>query len=150
MVTKCLGRKLAWCNRTNQAYDCSFEQYSLYPRALADEYDNPHKSSKSTWTDKLCSRYLSALPTVFTSTLPQGWVPQTVVLDAMFLINNTPLRRHRNITDYTQFIFSRFVIEHYKAGVHDVHLTFDKPDSQIFNPKMFEQGRRDTNTKSTP
>lgn len=33
-VTKRLRQRLAWCNRTGQRYDPSFEQYSTYPRAI--------------------------------------------------------------------------------------------------------------------
>ena len=52
-ILMCLRKRLAWCNRTGMSYDSSKEQYSLYPRALADENGMPHKSAKSTWTDKL-------------------------------------------------------------------------------------------------
>ena len=48
LVAKCPRRQLAWCNQTNQPFDLSLEQYSIYPRALADEYGNPHKESKCT------------------------------------------------------------------------------------------------------
>ena len=33
-VTNCL---LSWCNRTGQGYDSTQEQYSIFPRAIADE-----------------------------------------------------------------------------------------------------------------
>ena len=33
--------------------------------------------------------------------------------------------------------------------MQDVHFLFDMPNQQAFNPKMFEQGRRDINTKAT-
>ena len=52
-VIKCLRRQLAWCNHTKSTYDSSEEQYSVLPRALADENGNPHKASKSNWSDKL-------------------------------------------------------------------------------------------------
>ena len=41
-VSKCLRRCLAFCNCTSQSYDSSQEQYSLYPRALADEEGFTH------------------------------------------------------------------------------------------------------------
>ncbi len=128
-VTKCLRRRLAWCNRTNLPYDATYEQYSLLPRALADQDGNPHKSSKSTWTDKLERRYQSAQPSVITSHLPQGWSPQITILDAMFLINTKPLRRTKTLSDYAQLLFNRFVLEHFKAGAREVHLLFDKPNT---------------------
>ena len=52
-VIKCLRRRLAWCNHTKLTYDSSEEQYSVLSRALADENGNPHKASKSNWSDKL-------------------------------------------------------------------------------------------------
>ena len=52
VVAKCLRRRLAWCDRTGQRYDPSFEQYSKFPRALADEFGNPHKAPKNKWTEK--------------------------------------------------------------------------------------------------
>ena len=52
-VIKCLRRRLAWCNQSNVKYDTSEEQYSILPRAIADEDGNPHKANKSNWTDKL-------------------------------------------------------------------------------------------------
>lgn len=88
-VIKCLRRRLAWCNHGNLQCDVSEEQYSVFPRALADENGNPHKSSKSNWSDKLTSRYESADPPVFISYLP--FIPQVVIIDAMFMLNTRPL-----------------------------------------------------------
>lgn len=47
-VIKCLRRRLAWCNHTKSTYDSSEEQYSVLPRALADENGNPTKQAKAT------------------------------------------------------------------------------------------------------
>ena len=75
-----MRRRLAWCNHTGMPYDPSEEQYSILPRALADEDGNPHKASKSIWTDKLESRYQKAVPFVFTKILPL--CPNVVIIDA--------------------------------------------------------------------
>jgi len=107
-VIKCLRRRLAWCNHNNTDFNVSNEQYSLLPRAIADEDGNPHKSNKSSWTDKLSSRYSLANPQVFTSQLP--FVPQVVIIDAMFLINMRPLRQTKTITDYTKLLFNQFIL----------------------------------------
>ena len=45
-VIKCLQRRLAWCNRTGRSFDAEQEQYSLYPRALADENGVPHSEDE--------------------------------------------------------------------------------------------------------
>ena len=89
-ITKCLRRRLAWCNSTGRSYDLSQEQYSLLPRALADCDGNPNKGSKAAWTKKLSDRY-SSVP-VLTEQLPEGWTPDAVMVDAMFTINTTPLK----------------------------------------------------------
>ena len=73
-VIKCLRRRLAWCNQSNVTYDSSEEQYSILPRAIADEDGNPHKANKSNWTDKLQNRYQSTEPPVFVNVIP--WLPQ--------------------------------------------------------------------------
>lgn len=142
-MTKCLRRRLAWCNKTHEPIDLSAEQYSVYPRALADEHSNPHKASKSPWTDKIRSRYQSMTPPVILPYLPTGWVPQTVIIDAMFLVNTTPLRRTKNISDYSRLLFNRYALDHYKTGAQEIHFIFDMPNKQSFNPKLFEQEHRD-------
>ena len=147
VVSKCLRRRLAWCNKTHLPYDLSTEQYSIYPRALADEHGIPHKSSKSTWTDKIQSRYNQASDPVLLSSLPLNWIPEAVLIDAMFLINTTPLRRTTSITQYSHLLFNRFALDHFKSGTREVHFVFDTP-SKSFNPKIFEQSRRDAKTKS--
>lgn len=74
VVMTCLKRRLAWCNRTGLKYDVSKEQYSPYPRALSEEKGIAHKASKSTWTEKLKSRYSSCQTEVSRNKLPPGWI----------------------------------------------------------------------------
>lgn len=93
-VTKCLRRRLAWCNATGQRYDPGLEQYSVYPRALSDCKGNPSKGVKSTWTAKLREYYPSAFGE------RRSWTPDTVVIDAMFLLNTTPRRQSKTIGSY--------------------------------------------------
>ena len=145
-VIKCLRRKLAWSNHGNIQYDESDEQYSVLPRAIADEDGNPHKSSKSNWSDKLATRYGSSDPPVFTSHLP--FVPQVAIIDAMFMLNTRPLRQTKTLSDYTKFLFNQFALQHYKTGVNEVHLIFDKPGRQQFNPKQFEHHKRSLQHKT--
>ena len=54
---------------------------SLKPtrKKLADQNGIPHKSSKSTWTEKLESRYKTAVPNVVSNHLPEGWTPQAAM-----------------------------------------------------------------------
>ena len=60
----------------------------------------------------------------------------------MFPLNTRPLRQTKTISDYTKLLFNQFVLQHYKIGVGEVHLIFDKPGRQQFNPKQFEHHKR--------
>ena len=147
---KCLRQRLTWCNRTGQSYDSNKEQYSVYPRALCDETGSPHKGTKANWTDKLKRRYQSSDPQVIMHCLPNGWVPEAVIFDGMFLIQCAPLRKTSTITQYAELLFNRFFSHHFKTGAVEVHLVFDSPNVQLFNRKQFERTRRDnTHTEST-
>ena len=139
-VIKCLQHRLAWCNHTGQCFSAEQEQYSLYPRALSGI---PHKSLKSQWTEKLEVRYKTSLPLVFSNTIINEWVPQTVIIDAMFIINTKLLRNTNTVSQYTKLLFGRFIKEHFNCGVHEVHVIFDKPCTSQFNSKQFEQSRCD-------
>ena len=77
---------------------------------------------------------------VFMNTFTQ--VPNAVVIHAMFLINTKQLRRTKSFVDYAILLFNRFVSEHFKAGVNEVHIVFDTPNTQAFNPKQFEHSKR--------
>ena len=145
-VLQCLRRKLAWCKHNAQPDAFNNDQYSLLPRAIADEEGYPQKGTKSHWTDKLQNRYKLAKPTVFMNFLL--WMPQVVLIDAMFLINTRPLRRTKTILEYTILLFNQVVVQYFKAGANEVHLIFDKPGRQKFNPKVFEHHKRYDKTKS--
>ena len=70
-------------------------------------------------------------------------MPEVVILEGMFLINTSPLKRMKTVNDYTSLLFSRFILPHFHKGVTEVHLLFDNPRNQPFNPKCSEQERRD-------
>ena len=144
-VNKLLCRRLEWYRVTGVSYDPSEDQCSVYPRALSDCSGKPHTGNKSAWTDKLRMRYNEEV--VVTTVLPNGWVPQVVVIDSMFTLHTKPLR-NMTITDYANFIFNRFVLPHYRAGTLEVHLIFDKEVRQLFDPKAFERDKRDQSGQS--
>ena len=150
-VNKCLRQRLAWCNRTGQTYDVNKEQYSMYPRAIADENGHPVKGVKSVWKDKLKKRYPGPTARVVSNVLPSEWNADAVILDAMFFINCKPLRNTETMMNYSIFLFNRFLLPHFQAQVNEVHLLFDAPsDGLLFNPKLYEQSRRDKGKGSTP
>ena len=146
---KCLRQRLAWCNRTGQSYNTTSEQYSIYPRAICDETGIPQRGAKANWTDKLSKRYSLANPPVVFNTLPTGWVPEAVIIDGMFLIQCAPLRQTSTISRYAELLFNRFTLHHFKSGAIEVHLIFDSPSMQPFNPKNYERTRRDSAHTST-
>ena len=148
-TVKCLRQRLAWCNRTGQSYNVTNEQYSIYPRALCDVTGNPQRGTKSNWTDKLGKRYSHANPPVISNTLPSGWVPEAVIIDGMFLLQCAPLRQTSTISRYAELLFNRFILTHFKTGAIEVHLLFDSPSIQAFNPKSHERTRRDSTRTSS-
>ena len=144
-VIQCLQRKLAWCKHNIQP-DNFDEQFSIYPRALADEHGFPHKESKSTWTDKLQSWYQIAEPTVSSNRLL--WTLDVVLIDAMFLINVRSLQRTKTISEYTSFIINQMAVLYYQAGTSEIHLFFVKSGRWPFIPKWFEHLRHYSNDDS--
>ena len=71
------------------------------------------------------------------------WTADATIIDGMFIINCKPLRTSKSIAEYSLFLFRRFLLPHFQSQVKEIHLLFDTPNSNIFNPKMFEQKRRD-------
>ena len=89
---------------------------------------------------QFCKRLLQQCGDVILSRFPGLWVPDTVLLEGMFLINTAPLVTHAIMRDYTVFLVKRFIAK----GVKEVHIVYDRPVSNLLTPKAFEQGRRDT------
>ena len=116
---------------------------------IADEAGSPQRGAKANWTDKLGKRYSLANPPVIFNTLPSGWVPEAVIIDGMFLIQCAPLRQTSTISRYAELLFNRFILHHFKIGSVEVHLIFDSPSMQAFNPKSHERTRRDSAHTST-
>jgi hypothetical protein len=67
------------------------------------------------------------------------WRPDAVIIDAMFLINVTPLRQHKYFKQYADLIFKQFILPYYQLGSKEVHLLFDYPNRLSFNPKCHEE-----------
>ena len=61
------------------------------PRALADNEAIPHKGTKSSITKFFSAKYGEK---VIMPSFPSGWVPDSVILEEMFIINTTLLRIH--------------------------------------------------------
>ena len=114
------------------------EQYIELPRAICTPDGVPHKGQKSYTTTYLEKRYSNIV-----NKFPGGWVPDSVILEGMFLINTTPLASHSAMKEYVMFLFKRFIHPHLSAGAKEVHVIFDNPGRQPCSPKAVEQSRRD-------
>ena len=137
-VQKCIRRKISHANRSKTSVDTVAEQYIELPRALCDTNGVLNKGQKSVATKFYETRYNSEQD-IFTSTLP--WCPDTVIMEGMFLINTTPLHSHKTMAHYATFLMKRFIINHFRKGVAEVHLLFDNPGEQQ-TPKKFESMAR--------
>ena len=71
-----------------------------------------------------------------------------VIIDAMFMINTSPLKHIKSITEYGALLLKVFVLPHFHNHSTEVHICFDNPKQQQFNPKECEQQRRDQACKS--
>ena len=117
------------------------------PRALMDSNGLPYRGTKSSTTTYLERRYTN--PPVIINTLPPGWIPNSVILEGMFLIQMSPLPTMSCMEEYVKLLLSRYVRPHFNTGVIEVHVVFDVPGMQPESPKEIEQLRRDRSTQET-
>ena len=87
LVSRCLRR---WSAQTGSVLKHQGEQYLELPRAICTPHGVPHKGPKSYATKYIEKRYCNLIGSMF----PGGWVPDSVVLEGMFLINTAPLVTH--------------------------------------------------------
>ncbi len=141
-VQKCMRRKIAYANKIGKNPDIIGQQYIEYPRAICTTDGLPVKGQKSIATNFFQARYKNT--TLISHTLPTNWIPDSVILEGMFLIHTKPLHSNKVMKDYGNFIMRRFIVPYLKKGSQEIHLHFDDPGRQTENPKKFEQLRRDT------
>ena len=142
-ITMCTKRTIAWANQHQTATECIGVQFIEQPRALVDVNNKPTKGRKSFITQNLAARYT----TIINNSLPDQWITELVVLDGMFLIHVKPFGRNTNFAEYVRLLLRRFVQLHFKQGTREVHVLFDKPPQSNFNPKQWEQEKRDDGQK---
>ncbi len=121
---------------------------SPIPRAMVDANGLPYKSTKSSTTSYIQTRYKNMQ--VVTNTFPPGWVPDVVILEGMFLVQTSPIPTLATMQEYVQFLITKFVRPHFSAGVSEVHVVFDSPGSLPETPKEIEQARRDQSSTKAP
>ena len=140
---ECWKKRVAYATSTGTQLETAYEQCIELPRAIATSDGNPTKGTKSNTTKAFEKRYENATPQIVTTALPIGWVPDTTIVEGMFLINITPWSAHKNIGDYAEFLLKQHIIPHFRNGSNEVHLLFDDPECQVQSPKYFERQRRD-------
>ena len=149
LILTAMKRKIQYSNKTGKPIERPGEQLSQLPLAICDHDGNPLKGQKSYMTTSFESRYKASSQPVLISQLPYNWTPDCILVDAMFIINTTPLGSHKTFDDYAKFLLRRHVISQFYKGSVEVHLIFDNPGRLPNTPKYFEQTRRDK-TREVP
>ena len=78
LVNRCIRRTLAWNAKHGTSSESDSSWYLELPRAISVPHGNPHKGQKS---------YTTKSVPLLTNKLPDGWIPDNVVIEGMFLIN---------------------------------------------------------------
>ena len=112
-----------------------------------DKNGLPYKGTKNSTTSYFERRYTNS--TVVVNNLPAGWIPHSVILEGMFLIQLFPLPSMNCMEDYVKLLLSRYVRPHFRAGVIEVHVVFDATGLLPESPKEIEQLRRDSEQEAS-
>ena len=121
------------------AVSTSFQQCVELPRAIAIVEGKLVKGSKSYTTKVIEKRYEDVTASVVSNSLKQEWIPDTVVLEGMFLIHITPWSIHKNLGDYADFLIKQHILPHFQNMSREVHLLFDNTECQQLSPQYFER-----------
>lgn len=108
------------------------EQYIELPHAIFTPDGVPHKGQKCYITTYLENRYSNITVNKF----PGGWVPDSVILEGIFLVATTLLATHLAMKEYVMFLVKRSVYPHFTAIVSEVHVIFDNPGRQTCSPRL--------------
>ena len=136
---ECWKKRVAFASKTGTNVNTSYEQCLELPRAIATSKGDPVKGTKSTTTTVYEKSYTNASPAIIITAYPQGWVPDTVVMEGMFLININPWSGHKSIGEYATFLLMQHILPHFRNRTTKVHVLFDDPECQIQSPIFFER-----------
>ncbi|XP_065194409.1 uncharacterized protein LOC135825714 [Sycon ciliatum] len=142
LVTNCLKQRLTWIQTQRQeASDGLADQLIPVPRSLTSDGLKPRTGSKSTAAKQYQDRYSD----VIVPHLPSSFVTTNtaVIIDAMFIINTSPLAVHQGFGDYAKFVLERWAAPWYKRSVGSVHFIFDNGTALPDSPKAILQDSRD-------
>ena len=108
---------MAFAISTGAQIQDTYEQCIELPRAIATSERTPNKGTKSNITNSLEKRYQQATPPVILQSLPPTWVPNTVIMEGMFLINIKPWIAHKNFGDYANFLIKQHVLPFFRGRI---------------------------------
>lgn len=147
-VISCLRKKIAFSKLTNKPVS-NLEQFIQLPRAICDAEGVPEKGQKSWATTVFKKLY----PESFLTNLPvfiSAAKSLAFIIDAMFIINTSPLSIHKTFSEYAAFLFELWVVRrHHQLSASEVHIIFDHPNRNGVSPKDLERSRRDTEIQSS-
>ena len=140
---ECWKKRVAFASSTGQQMQNTYQQCIELPRAIATCDGNPTKGTKANTTKVYEKRYELVIPPIIRTSLPPAWIPTTVIMEGMFLINIIPWTAHKNMGEYGDFLIRQHIFPHFKNGATEVHVLFDDPKDNVLSPKFFERQHRD-------
>ena len=99
---------------------------SSTPRALIGKDGLPYKGTNSCTTAYFERRYSN--PPAIIHSIPVGWIPHSVILEGMFLIQVSPLPSMHCMEEYVKLLLSRYVRPHFYAGTIEYMWCLMLPD----------------------
>ena len=110
---ECWKKRVSFAVTTGIKDNMQYQQCIELPRAIATMDGNLVKGTKSSVTECYEQQYQTDSPPIVTASMPDGWMPDSVIMEDMFLISITPWRSHKTIGDYANFSLKQHVIPHY-------------------------------------
>ena len=117
---ECWKKRVVFATRTGIQLHNAYEQYIELSRAIASSDGQLNKGTKGNTTNMYDKRY-QCTPPIITSSYPTGWVPSTLVMEGMFLINILPWSAHTNMGEYADFLIQQRILSHFRNGAKEVH-----------------------------
>ena len=103
---ECWKKRVAFASSTGTHIMNAYQQCIELPRAIATSDGHPVKGTKANSTKVYEKRYEYASPPIIKTSIPPGWIPSTVIMEGMFLINITPWSAHKiMLTFYLNSIY---------------------------------------------
>lgn len=107
---QCWKKRVEHASKLGVPIKNTYEQCIELPRAIATIDGLPVKGSKANATSVYEKRYRDASEVVVLTSLPNGWAPDTVIIEGMFLINIQPWAGHTTLSDYANFLRKQHMI----------------------------------------